>query len=65
AQGCSTTMWYRVGNGNIGSLLTLIGFGVGEVLTFNGFIRPLRDDLATYRLVPSPGAPATLPALLG
>jgi uncharacterized membrane protein YedE/YeeE len=42
AQGCSTTMWYRLGNGNLGSLLALIGFAAGEVLTFNGLLRPLR-----------------------
>lgn len=65
AQGCSTTMWYRVGNGNVGSLLTLVGFAVGEVLTFDGFIRPLRDVLAGFEVVPLTGAPATLPHLLG
>jgi hypothetical protein len=65
AQGCSTTMWYRVGNGNVGSLLTLVGFAFGEVLTFNGFMRPIRDALASFEFVPSSGAPATLPNLLG
>lgn len=65
AQGCSTTMWYRVGNGNLGSLLTLIGFGLGEVLTFNGVIRPFRDQLAGLEISPSSGAAATVPNLLG
>lgn len=65
AQGCSTTMWYRVGNGNMGSLLTLFGFALGEVLTFDGFILPLRDRLSMLQIAPASGAPATLPNLLG
>jgi hypothetical protein len=58
-------MWYRVGNGNVGSLLTLLGFAVGEVLTFNGFLRPLRDGLARPQISPADGTPATLPNFLG
>lgn len=65
AQGCSTTMWYRIGNGNIGSLLALFGFAVGEVLTFNGMLRPLRDALAEFEVTAVDGGPATLPNLLG
>jgi uncharacterized membrane protein YedE/YeeE len=30
AEGCSSTVWYRVGNGNLGSLVTLVGFALGE-----------------------------------
>ena len=65
AQGCSTTMWYRIGNGNLGSLLALVGFAVGEVLTFNGLLRPLRDALTEFEVLAPGGAPATLPNLLG
>jgi hypothetical protein len=65
AQGCSTTMWYRMGNGNFGSLLALFGFAVGEVLTFNGFLRPLRDALAEFEVQTPSGVPATLPNLMG
>jgi hypothetical protein len=65
AQGCSTTMWYRLGNGNLGSLLALVGFAVGEVLTFNGLLRPLRDALTQFEVRAPNGAPATLPNLLG
>jgi hypothetical protein len=65
AQGCSITLWYRLGNGNLGSLLALVGFAVGEVLTFNGFLRPLRDALAEFKVRTLSGAPATLPNLLG
>lgn len=65
AQGCSTTMWYRVGNGNIGSLITLLGFGIGEVLTFNGFLRPFRDYLASYQISAPADQADTIPNLLG
>jgi uncharacterized membrane protein YedE/YeeE len=65
AQGCSTTMWYRIGNGNLGSLLALAGFALGEVLTSNGLLRPLRDALTEFEVQAPGGAPATLPNLLG
>jgi uncharacterized membrane protein YedE/YeeE len=64
AEGCSTTMWYRVGNGNLGSLITLVGFAVGEVLTFDGFIGPLRTTLTTFEITAPGGQPVTLPNLL-
>lgn len=61
AEGCSSTVWYRVGNGNLGALTTLIGFAVGEwiMLTF--------DPMASLRgpeLTTSLG-PATLPNFVG
>jgi hypothetical protein len=65
AQGCSTTMWYRLGNGNLGSFLALIGFAVGEVLTFNGLLRPLLYAIAEFEVRTTTSAPATLPNLLG
>lgn len=61
AEGCSSTVWYRVGNGNLGALVTLIGFAVGEwiMLTF--------DPLAALRgpEMTTPIGPATLPNLIG
>jgi uncharacterized membrane protein YedE/YeeE len=65
AQGCSTTMWYRIGNGNLGSLLALLGFAGGEVLTFNGPLRSLREALTQFEVRAPGDAPATLPNLLG
>jgi hypothetical protein len=65
AQGCSTSMWYRIGNGNLGSVLALVGFALGEVLTFNGALRPLRDVLTEFEVRTRGGGPATLPNLLG
>ena len=40
-------------------------FAVGEVLTFNGLLRPLRDALTEFEVLAPGGAPATLPNLLG
>lgn len=62
AEGCSSTVWYRVGNGNLGALVTLIGFAVGE------WIVETWDPLAAIRgpeLTPDSGAAATLPNFLG
>ena len=62
AEGCSSTVWYRVGNGNLGALVTLIGFAVGEwiVETWNPFA-PIRGP----EFLPLSGAMATLPNFLG
>lgn len=65
AEGCSSTMWYRAGNGNLGSIITLSGFAIGEVLTFDGFISPLRTTLTDFEILAPGGEPATLPNLLG
>ena len=65
AEGCSTTMWYRVGNGNLGSLLVLIGFAVGEVMTFGGPLESLRTVLARPEIRTGDGSPATLPIRSG
>ncbi len=62
AEGCSSTVWYRVGNGNLGALATLIGFALGEwAMTV---WQPLQA-LAGPELTPASGAQATLPNFLG
>lgn len=65
AEGCSSTVWYRVGNGNLGALVTLVGFALGEWSLRFG---PLRGVLARFQgleLKLDGGALATLPNLLG
>lgn len=64
AEGCSSTVWYRVGNGNLGALVTLISFAVGEALTEVSVLAPLRESLQASHIVQAGGAP-TLPNLLG
>ncbi len=64
AEGCSSTVWYRVGNGNIGALITLIGFAVGEVTVSYGLLKPLRDRLFTYEVQLPGDQLATVPNAL-
>ena len=52
AEGCSSTVWYRVGNGNMGALVTLIGFAIGEMGAALWFLR------RTANLVPGMGSAA-------
>jgi uncharacterized membrane protein YedE/YeeE len=65
AEGCSSTVWYRVGNGNMGALVTLGGFAVGEAITSFGFLRGPREWLQGPQITVSSGAQATLPNALG
>jgi uncharacterized membrane protein YedE/YeeE len=65
AEGCSSTVWYRVGNGNMGALVTLIGFALGEAATSFGPLRGLREALQAPQITTSDDALATLPNMLG
>jgi len=64
AEGCSSTVWYRVGNGNLGALVTLVGFAVGEALLSFGPLRPLRERVQASVIAPPSGL-GTLPNFLG
>jgi hypothetical protein len=65
AEGCSSTVWYRMGSGNMGALVTLIGFALGEAITSFGFLKGLRETLQGPQLAPANGSPATLPNFVG
>ena len=65
AQGCSSTVWYRTGTGNMGALVTLVGFATGEWLLRYGFLRGFLDVVWSYEIQLPSGAPATLPNALG
>jgi uncharacterized membrane protein YedE/YeeE len=65
AEGCSSTVWYRIGNGDLGALVTLIGFALGEAATSFGSLVGLREVLQAPAIALPGGAPATLPNLLG
>jgi len=56
---------YRVGNGNLGALVTLIGFVIGEWLLIFGPLSGLRESAQSIELSLPGGAPATLPNLAG
>lgn len=64
AGGCSSGTCYRVGEGMAGSVLALIGFGVGIVVMAVGALAPLQAALRRPLSTPDGDAP-TLPGLLG
>lgn len=64
AGGCSSGTCYRVGEGLAGSLLALIGFGVGIVVMAVGALAPLQAALRRP-LATADGEAPTLPGLLG
>lgn len=64
AEGCSSTVWYRVGNGNLGALVTLIGFAIGEWTLRFGPLVAFREAIQAPQITLSTGAQATLPNAL-
>lgn len=65
AEGCSSTVWYRVGNGNMGALVTLVGFALGEWALRFGFLGGFRELFQTPQIRLPDGVPTTLPNVLG
>jgi uncharacterized membrane protein YedE/YeeE len=65
ASGCSSTIWYRIGNGNLGALTALVGFAIGEAATNYGPLSGMRAWLQGTEVTLSGGVPATLPNALG
>ncbi len=65
ASGCSSTVWYRIGNGNVGALTALVGFALGEVAINYGPLSGLRRLLRKLEVTLPGNAPATLPNALG
>ena len=64
AEGCSSTVWYRVGNGNLGALATLVGFAVGEWLLEFGPLHNFLLRIQSLEVTLPDHTPATLPNLL-
>lgn len=64
AGGCSSGTCYRVGEGLAGSLVALIGFGIGIVVMAAGALAPLQGALRA-RVVDGRAGGLTLPDLLG
>jgi uncharacterized membrane protein YedE/YeeE len=65
AEGCSSTVWYRVGNGNLGAFVTLIGFALGEWALRFGPLIGLQKALQSFEVTLDSGDPATLPNAIG
>jgi uncharacterized membrane protein YedE/YeeE len=64
AKGSSSTVWYRVGNGNMGALVTLAGFGIGEWVLRFGPLVGFREAIQIPQITLSSGAQVTLPNAL-
>ena len=64
AGGCSSGTCYRVGEGMAGSLLALVGFGLGILLADRGALQPLQDVLRSD-IVFVGGEQATLANVIG
>jgi hypothetical protein len=65
AEGCSSTVWYRVGNGNMGAFVTLLGFALGEWAIRFGPLIALGRALQSFEITLTSGEPVTLPNALG
>jgi hypothetical protein len=65
ASGCSSTIWYRIGNGNMGALTALVGFALGEVAMNYGPLSGVRGTLHGIEIALPGGMPATVPNALG
>ncbi len=62
AGGCASGSWYRIGEGMVGSILAVLGYGLGVAATFWGPLNPLSAYLSAYR---TPYALASLQGLTG
>ncbi len=49
AGGCASGTWYRIGEGMVGSILAVLGYGVGVAATFWGALRPLSAYLRSFQ----------------
>lgn len=59
ASTCITGMFYKLGHGMIGVAFAIAGWAVGDILTYNGPLAPVRDRLLEAS-VEIDGQPATL-----
>jgi hypothetical protein len=50
AGGCGSGIWYRVGEGTCASLIAVMGFTFGILMTQNGFLQPVSGLLKSFQL---------------
>ncbi len=50
AGGCASGIVYRLGEGQIGALIAIVGFFFGIGMTTDGLLSPVRDYLKSFRL---------------
>lgn len=61
---CITGLFYKLGHGMLGTLVALVTWAIGDILTYRGPLSFLREGLRTAEITAG-GASATLPNLLG
>lgn len=64
AGGCSSSSYYRIGEGMVGSFVAVLLFVIAAAATTRGALRPLADLLRSLR-ADLGGGSATIPSLLG
>ena len=66
AAGCASGTTYRVGEGMMGSLLALLGYGLGAYTTKSGLLKPFTDTIrADSTIKAEDGSALTLGNILG
>lgn len=63
ASTCVTGLFYKLGHGMLGTLVGLLAWGIGDVLTYKGPLRFVREALNST-VIDVDGQVATLPTLL-
>ncbi len=62
---CVTGLFYKLGHGMLGTLIGLLTWAIGDILTYRGPLSGLRDSLNSNPLVNSEGQTVTLLSGLG
>lgn len=65
AGGCISGATYRTGEGLVGSMLALLGIGVGGAITLGLWLAPFKNTLQAMTKIQIAGATPTLPLALG
>jgi uncharacterized membrane protein YedE/YeeE len=64
ASSCITGLFYKLGHGMLGTLVALVTWALGDILTYRGFLSPLREALNGSQVTVN-GQSATLLNLFG
>ncbi len=65
AGGCVSGSTYRAGEGMIGSVLALVGIGIGSTVTLSLWLAPFKNTLQSTTQIEFAGAAPILPSILG
>ena len=61
---CITGLFYKLGHGMLGTLVGLVAWSIGDIVTYRGFLAPLRNSLNAAQISVN-GQSATVTNLLG